>query len=96
MAEELAGPRSTATTLTVETKVNMDELIYVLSPKDLPLLHGIGADGVPLLPSAPLDNTIFYWMEEEVPSPCHAERGARQLRDRRHRLHRRGREVRRR
>lgn len=69
MAEELAGPAFYSYNLTVETKVNMDELIYVLSPKDLPLLHGIGADGVPLLPSAPLDNTIFYWMEEEVPLP---------------------------
>jgi hypothetical protein len=69
MAEELAGPAFYSYNLTVETKVNMDELIYVLSPKDLPLLHGIGADGVPLLPSAPVDNTIFYWMEEEVPLP---------------------------
>jgi hypothetical protein len=69
MAEELAGPAFYSYNLTTETKVNIDELIYCLSPLDLPLLHGIGADGVPLLPSLPVDNTIFYWLEEEVPLP---------------------------
>lgn len=69
MAEELAGPAFYSYNLTVETKVNIDELIYILSPKDLPLLHGVGADGVPLLPKVGLDNTIFYWLEEEVPLP---------------------------
>jgi hypothetical protein len=69
MAEELAGPAFYSYNLTVETKVNIDELIYILSPKDLPLLHGVGADGVPLLPRVGLDNTVFYWLEEEVPLP---------------------------
>jgi hypothetical protein len=69
MAEELAGPAFYSYNLTVETKVNIDELIYILSPQDLPLLHGVGADGVPLLPKVGLDNTIFYWLEEEVPLP---------------------------
>lgn len=69
MAEELKGPAFYSYNLTVETKVNIDELIYILSPNDLPLLHGVGADGVPLLPRVGLDNTIFYWLEEEVPLP---------------------------
>jgi hypothetical protein len=69
MAEELAGSSFYSYNLTTETKINIDELIYCLSPKDLPLLHGVGADGVPLLPRTPLDNTIFYWLEEEVPLP---------------------------
>lgn len=69
MPERLAGPGFYSYNLTVETKINIDELIYVLSPKDLPLLHGIGADGVPLLSKVPVDNTIFYWLEEEVPLP---------------------------
>lgn len=69
MAEELKGPAFYSYNLTVETKINIDELIYILSPKDLPLMYGIGADGVPLLPKVPLDNTIFYWLEEEVPLP---------------------------
>lgn len=69
MAEELAGPAFYSYNLTTETKINIDELIYILSPKDLPLLHGIGADGVPILPRVGVDNTIFYWLEEEVPLP---------------------------
>lgn len=69
MAEELKGPAFYSYNLTVETKINIDELIYILSPNDLPLLHGVGADGVPLLPRVGLDNTIFYWLEEEVPLP---------------------------
>ncbi len=69
MAEELAGPAFYSYNLTTETKVNIDELIYILTPKDLPLVHGVGADGVPLLPSQGVDNTEFYWMEEDVPLP---------------------------
>jgi len=69
MAEELGQSTFYSYNLAVETKINIDELIYCLSPKDLPLLHGVGADGVPLLPRTPLDNTIFYWLEEEVPLP---------------------------
>lgn len=69
MTEQLAGPAFYSYNLTTETKINIDELIYILSPKDLPLLHGVGADGVPLLPKVGLDNTVFYWMEEEVPLP---------------------------
>jgi hypothetical protein len=69
MAEELAQSTFYSYNLAVETKINIDELIYCLSPKDLPLLHGVGADGVPLLPRTPLDNTIFYWLEESIPLP---------------------------
>lgn len=69
MATLLAGPGFYSYDLTVETKINIDELIYVLSPMDLPLLSGIGGDGVPILPRTPVDNTIFYWLEEEVPLP---------------------------
>lgn len=55
--------------LQVETKINIDELIYTLSPLDLPLLTGIGGNGNPLIPRQPVDNTIFYWLEEDVPLP---------------------------
>lgn len=69
MAEELAGPSFYSYNLTTETKINIDELIYVNTAMDLPLQTGMGADGVPILPRVPVDNTIFYWMEEDVPVP---------------------------
>ena len=69
MAEKLKGPSFYSYNLTVETKVNIDELIYTLSPMDLPLLTGVGSDGNVLLPRTPVDNVQFYWLEEEVPLP---------------------------
>lgn len=69
MAEKLAGPAFYSYNLTVETKVNIDELIYVLSPTDLPLLTGVGSDGMAVMPRDPVDNTTFSWLEEEVPLP---------------------------
>jgi hypothetical protein len=69
MAQELVGPAFYSYDLTVETKINIDELIYILSPMDLPLLSGVGADGVPIMPRTPVDNTEFYWLEESVPLP---------------------------
>lgn len=69
MAEKLQGPSFYSYNLTVETKVNIDELIYVLSPMDLPLLTGVGASGQVLLPRSPVDNIEFSWLEEEVPLP---------------------------
>src|SRR6187431_2199867 len=74
MAEVLIGGAPPGTpirsyNLTVETKINIDELIYTLSPDDLPLLSGIGSDGMPVLRKQPVDNTIFYWMEDAVPLP---------------------------
>lgn len=69
MAEKLATGSFYSYNLTVETKVNIDELIYTLSPNDLPLLTGVGSDGNVLLPRNPVDNTVFYWLEEEVPLP---------------------------
>ncbi len=55
--------------LQVETKVNIDELIYMLNPNDLPLLSGIGADGGPIVPRIPVDNRVYYWLEEDMPLP---------------------------
>jgi hypothetical protein len=69
MAQELVGPNFYSYDLQVETKINIDELIYILTPEDLPLLSGIGSDGLGVIGKAPVDNTIFYWMEEDVPLP---------------------------
>ena len=69
MAQELVGPNFYSYDLQVETKINIDELIYILTPEDLPLLSGIGSDGLGVIGKAPVDNTIFYWLEEDVPLP---------------------------
>jgi hypothetical protein len=69
MAQELVGPNFYSYDLQVETKINIDELIYILTPDDLPLLSGIGSDGLGVIGKAPVDNTVFYWMEEDVPLP---------------------------
>jgi hypothetical protein len=69
MAQELKGPNFYSYDLQVETKINIDELIYILTPEDLPLLSGIGSDGLGVIGKAPVDNTVFYWMEEDVPLP---------------------------
>ena len=55
--------------LQVETKINIDELIYMYNPRDLPLLAGVGADGAPVIARVPVDNRIFNWLEEDVPLP---------------------------
>lgn len=55
--------------LQVETKINIDELIAILNPEDLPMLGGINSDGFPTIPKLPVDNTVFYWLEEDVPTP---------------------------
>lgn len=69
MAEELVGSAVYSYNLTVETPLDIDSMIYVLSPDDLPMLQGVNADGFPVLPSSPTGNTLFYWQEEEVPLP---------------------------
>ena len=69
MAQELVGPSFYSYDLQVETKINIDELIYILTAEDLPLLSGIGSDGLGVIGKAPVDNTVFYWMEEDVPLP---------------------------
>ena len=55
--------------LTVETKVNIDELIKLLNVEDLPMFGGINSDGYPLVSKVPVDNTIFYWLEQDMPLP---------------------------
>lgn len=55
--------------LTVGVKVNMDEAIYMISPLDLPLLTGEGADGLSVLGQYPVDQRQFDWMDEEALLP---------------------------
>lgn len=69
MAELLEGPSFFSFNLTVETPIDIDTSIYMLSPRDLPLLFGVGSDGMPILPSMPTSNKEFFWLEEDVPLP---------------------------
>ena len=55
--------------LTLETKINIDELIKLLNVEDLPMLGGVNTDGYPMVSKVPVDNTIFYWQEQDMPIP---------------------------
>ena len=55
--------------LAVGIKINMDELIYMISPTDSPFINGIGTDGRQLLSSSPVDQQEFKWMDEELLLP---------------------------
>ena len=55
--------------LAVGVKINMDELIYMISPTDSPFINGIGTDGRQLLGSSGVDQQEFKWMDEELLLP---------------------------
>ena len=68
MAEVAANPLD-STHLAVETKINIDELIYMLNADDLPMLGGINSDGFPTVPRQPVDQPEFSWLEDEFLVP---------------------------
>jgi hypothetical protein len=47
----------------------MDDVIYTVDPIDSPLLGGVGADGLSVLSSFPVDEISFSWMEESLLTP---------------------------
>lgn len=55
--------------LVVGLKINMDDLIYVISPMDTPLAGGVAADGLSVLSSYPVDEVQFTWLEESILTP---------------------------
>jgi len=55
--------------LAVGVKINMDEIIYMISPVDSPLINGVATDGRQILASSPTDQTTFKWMDEELLLP---------------------------
>ena len=63
------GGKVTSYDLAVGVKINMAELIYMISPIDSPLINGIGTDGRQLLASSGVDQTTFKWMDEELLLP---------------------------
>lgn len=69
MATEVEGPILYSYDLTTETPIDIDELIYVNSPQDLPLLTGYGSDGLAVLPRIGTTDKTFNWMEVDIPTP---------------------------
>ena len=63
------GGKVTSYDLAVGVKINMDELIYMISPTDSPFINGIGTDGRQLLGSSGVDQQEFKWMDEELLIP---------------------------
>lgn len=55
--------------LTAGLKLNFDEMIYLISPTDLPMTLGVDADGSMVVRTQPVDQTIFYWQDEEMLVP---------------------------
>lgn len=68
MATPAAGT-TTAYELTAGVKVNMDELIYMYSPMDLPMTLGIDAQGTMVVSKRPVDQKAFSWQDEEMLTP---------------------------
>lgn len=68
MATPISGVQSSYD-FSTGVKINMDELIYLISPIDTPLLNGVGSDGNTVLSSAPVDQRKFDWMDEEMLLP---------------------------
>lgn len=68
MATPISGVQSSYD-FSTGVKINMDELIYLISPVDTPLLNGVGSDGATVLSSLPVDQRKFSWMDEEMLLP---------------------------
>lgn len=68
MATPAAG-QVTSYELTAGVKVNFDEMIYLISPTDLPMTLGVDADGSMVVRTQPVDQTVFYWQDEEILTP---------------------------
>jgi hypothetical protein len=64
-----ASPGLTSYDLTAGVKVNIDELIYLLSPTDLPMTLGVDADGTMVVKTAPVDQKAFSWQDEDLLIP---------------------------
>lgn len=60
---------NTAYDLTTGVPVNIDELIYMISPDDSPLISGINSDGLQVLPRDTVDQIEFEWLDEEMLTP---------------------------
>lgn len=68
MATPAAGA-ITSYELTAGVRVNFDEMIYLISPTDLPMTLGVDSDGSMVVRTDTVDQTQFYWQDEELLIP---------------------------
>lgn len=66
----------TTSDLTVGTKIDMDDVIYVVSPLDSPLINGLDADGAVILGTEPTEQIEYFNMDEELLVPRATANGA--------------------
>lgn len=62
-------PGVTAYDLATGIKLNIDELIYLLSPTDLPLTLGVDSQGTMVIGTDTVDQIQFSWQDEELLTP---------------------------
>jgi hypothetical protein len=61
--------KATSYELAVGVKINIDDLIYMISPMDSPLILGTDAQDTMVLGKAPVDQIEFSWLDEEILTP---------------------------
>lgn len=66
----------TTSDLTVGVKIDMDDVIYVVSPLDSPMINGLDADGAVILGTEPTSEIEYFNMDEELLVPRSAASGA--------------------
>lgn len=66
----------TTADLTVGVKIDMDEVIYVISPVDSPMINGLDADGAVILGADPVSEIEFFDLDEEYLVPRSTINGA--------------------
>ncbi len=67
----MATPVGTVTTyqLTTGIKLDIEDMIYLISPFDTPLIGGFGADGLSHLSSKPAFEKMVQWLDETLLTP---------------------------
>lgn len=62
-------PGVTSYDLATGVKLNIDELIYLLSPTDLPMTLGVDSEGTMVVGQDTVDQVEFKWQDEELLVP---------------------------
>lgn len=66
---DIAGNPFDSYDLTVETIIDISEVIKLLNYEDMPMIGGVNTDGMPQIGTKPTDNRIFYWQHQDMPVP---------------------------
>ncbi len=67
----MAAPAGTQTTYTLTTgiKLDIEDMIHLISPFDTPLIGGFGADNLSHLSNFPVYEKMYQWMDETLLTP---------------------------